>query len=306
MTGSDCPLILYVPGLLPKPEPEIHRDALLRCLLAGVRRIDAPIAEDIEASVGSFDVVSWTYDFYRRHRDFNIDQAAVEAVIAQSEANARDIAEANAWTRRLTRWIYKLGDRLPFLIPHLVSERTEVHLRDLRRYTRNENDIAEHTRRMLKIPLRAAAEIDRPILLIAHSMGSIIAYDALWQLSHEHREHLRVDLLLTMGSPLGQRMMQKQIKGSAAEGAERYPTNVRHWRNLSAIGDLTAIDPSLRNDFAEMLDLGLLESFADEELLNYFRLNGELNVHSEYGYLANKKTSLTISKWWRGHVSAFA
>lgn len=271
-----------------------------------MRRIDAPIAEDIEASVGSFDIVSWTYDFYRRHRDFNIDQAAVEAVIAQSEANARDIAEANAWTRRLTRWIYKLGDRLPFLIPHLVSERTEVHLRDLRRYTRNENDIAEHTRRMLKIPLRAAAEIDRPILLIAHSMGSIIAYDALWQLSHEHCEHLRVDLLLTMGSPLGQRMMQKQIKGSAAEGAERYPTNVRHWRNLSAIGDLTAIDPSLRNDFAEMLDLGLLESFADEELLNYFRLNGELNVHSEYGYLANKKTSLTISKWWRGHVSAFA
>ncbi len=303
MTGPECPLIIYIPGLLPKPEPELHRDALLRCLLAGVRRIDTPIAEAIDASDGSFDIVSWTYDFYRSHRDFNIDRAAVEAVIAQPEAGARDIAEAGACTRRLTRWVYRLGDRLPFLIPHLASERMEVHLRDLRRYTRNENGIAEHTRRMLKIPLRIAAETHRPILLIAHSMGSIIAYDALWELSHKHREHLRIDLFLTMGSPLGQRMMQRQIKGSAAAGTERYPTNVRHWRNLSAIGDLTAIDPSLRNDFAEMLDLGLLESFTDEEVLNYFRLEGELNVHSEYGYLANKKTALTIAEWWRGHVS---
>jgi hypothetical protein len=303
VTESECPLIIYVPGLLPKPEPEIHREALLRCLLAGVRRIDASIAEAIDANDGSFDIVSWTYDFYRSHRDFNIDRAAVEAVIAQPEAGARDIAEAGAWTRRLTRWIYRLGDRLPFLIPHLASERMEVHLRDLRRYTRNENGIAEHTRRMLKIPLKAAAERHRPILLIAHSMGSIIAYDALWELSHTQREHLRIDLFLTMGSPLGQRMMQRQIKGSTAAGTERYPTNVRHWRNLSAIGDLTAIDPSLRNDFAEMLELGLLESFTDEEVLNYFRLEGELNVHSEYGYLANKKTAHTIAEWWRGHVS---
>ena len=92
MTGPDCPLSLYVPGLLPKPEPEIHRDALLRCLLAGVRRIDAPIAEDIDASVGSFDIVSWTDYFYRGHRDFNIDQAAAYAVFAQSEATPRHLS----------------------------------------------------------------------------------------------------------------------------------------------------------------------------------------------------------------------
>jgi len=306
VTGADSPLIVYVPGLLPKPEPEQHRDALLRCLLAGVRRIDGAIAEAIEASAGSFDIVSWTYDFYRRHRDISIDQAAIEAVIVQSEASALDIAESGAWTRRLTRWIYRLGDSLPFLIPHLVSERTEVHLRDLRRYTRNENGIAEHTRRMLKIPLQAAAETHRPVLLIAHSMGSIIAYDTLWELSHDHRERTQIDLFLTMGSPLGQRMMQKQIKGSSEAGMERYPTNVTHWKNLSAVGDLTAIDPCLRNDFAAMLDLGLLQSFADEELLNYFRLEGELNVHSEYGYLVNKKTAHTIVKWWRGHASVLS
>ena len=50
-----------------------------------------------------------------------------------------------------------------------------------------------------------------------------------------------------------------------------------------------------------MLELGLLQSFEDELLLTHFRLDGELNVHSEYGYLANEKTARTIVAWWRGH-----
>ncbi len=237
------PVILYVPGLLPKPEPEVHRDALLRCLLAGVRRIDGPVAEAIALTKGGFDIVSWTYDFYREHRDFRIDAADVDAVIEQPGATDEDIAEAGSWQRRLTRWVHRLGDYLPFLIPYLANERMEMHLRDLRRYARDENGIAEHTRRMLKVPLRAAVEAHRPVLVIAHSMGSVIAYDTLWELSHSGIDHVEVDLLLTMGSPLGQDYIQKRVKGHAASGPRRYPTNIRRWMNLAAVGDLTAIDP---------------------------------------------------------------
>ena len=295
------PIVIYIPGLLPKPEPEKHREALLRCLLAGLRRVDAPVADAIEATHGSFDIVSWTYDFYRTHRDINIDRAAIEAVILQSEASTADIVEASAWSRRLTRWIYTLGDMLPFLIPHLASERMEVHLRDLLRYEHNKNGIADHVRRMLKVPLLAASGGQHPVLLIGHSMGSIIAYDALWELSHSHGNPVSIDLLLTMGSPLGQRFMQRRINGHDRTGVDRYPLNIRRWKNLTAIGDLTAIDPWLANDFGEMLELGLVESIDDEEIFNFFRLNGVLNVHAEYGYLSNEKTALTIAEWWRGH-----
>ena len=52
-----------------------------------------------------------------------------------------------------------------------------------------------------------------------------------------------------------------------------------------------------------MPKLGLVESIEDDMLYNYFRLDGELNVHAEYGYLANEKTARTIAKWWRGHMS---
>jgi hypothetical protein len=297
------PLIIYIPGLLAKPKPEIHREVLFRCLMASLRRVDARVADAVSARSSNFDVVSWTYDFYLEHRDVEIDRAAIEAVIEQSKASARDIAEATAWSRRLTRWVYRLGDILPFLIPHLASERMEVHLRDLVRYERNGNGIGDHVRRMLKVPLLAASGAGRPVLLIGHSMGSVIAYDALWELSHSHGNPLKIDLFLTMGSPLGQSFMQRKLKGHDRRGKSRYPLNIRRWKNLTAIGDLTAIDPTLADDYAEMRELGLLESIDDEDLLNFFRLDGELNVHSEYGYLANEKTALTVAKWWRGHDS---
>lgn len=300
MSGAASPLVLYVPGLLPKPRPDEHLEALRRCLLAGVERIDVPVARSLATATGGFDIVSWTFDFYGEHRDIAIDRPAIEDVIEQTEASERDIAEARAWNRRLTRWIYRLGDRLPFLIPHIASERTEVHLRDLRRYLKDDNGIGTHTRSMLKIPLRAAFEAGRPVLLMAHSLGSVIAWDSLWELTHVDHEPVAVDLLLTMGSPLGQYYIQKRLKGAEREGRDRFPDNIRRWRNLAAIGDLTAIDPFLANDFADIVQLGLVESLDDAALYNYFRLFGELNVHSEYGYLVNAVTARTVADWWRG------
>ena len=153
-------------------------------------------------------------------------------------------------------------------------------------------------RRMLKLPLKAAAESDRRILLLAHSMGSVIAWDALWELTHEDGDDLAIDLLVTMGSPLGQRFIQRRIKGFGEKGAYRYPHNIRRWINLSAVGDLTSIDPKIADDFAMMARLGLVESFEDYGVQNYFRLDGELNVHAEYGYLTNAVTARIVSDWW--------
>lgn len=295
----ELPLIIYVPGLLPKPEPGPHRDALFRCLIAGVRRQDEKVALDIAANLHCFDVVSWTYDFYGTYRDIALDAASIDAVIAQDGATAVDIAEASSWKRRLVRQIFSLGDLLPFLIPHIATERMELHLRDLRRYATNKNDIAEHIRQMLKVPLRAAVEAQRPILLIAHSMGSVIAYDSLWQMAHNHRDHVRIDVLLTMGSPLGQDFIQRRLQGKSEIGERRYPNSIRRWFNLTSVGDLTAIDPTLADDFGEMVELGVASSIEDVELHNYFRLDGELNVHAEYGYLANDVTAKIITGWWR-------
>jgi hypothetical protein len=267
-------------------------------LLAGLDKADVAAAESIRASDSAFDLVAWTYDFYREHRDIGLDEKAIVAVMRQTRADADDVREASSTLRRLTLWLYRLGDRLPFLIPHLASEKMEMHLSDLARYCENQQGVADRARELLKLRLRAAAEAERPILLIAHSMGSVIAYDSLWQLSHEDGAQLEIDTWLTLGSPLGQRYLRKRLLGHAESGHKRYPANVRHWVNLAAVGDLTAIDPSLANDFGEMFELQLLESIDDLALFNYYRLDGVLNVHAEYGYLANESCGRIVADWW--------
>ncbi len=301
MQPGNAPLIIYVPGLLPKPEASHHKRALFRCLTAGVRRIDAAVADDIVAAGRSFDIVSWTFDFYRVHRNFDLDSAAIDTVISLPGPCDADIREASSWQRRLLRKVYDFVDRFPFLIPHLANEQTVSQIRDLHRYASNRNNIAEHTREMLKMPLRAAWKANRPILLIGHSMGSVIAYDSLWQMSCDHGDDLNIDLFLTMGSPLGQSYVQRHIMGHAESGAARYPDNIRRWINLAAVGDLTALDPRLRDDFGEMIELGQVESIVDDELFNYYWDDGQLNTHAEYGYLVSEKTAQIVASWWRTH-----
>lgn len=296
---SSEPLIIYVPGLKPKPEYAPHRQQLFRCILEGVRRIDPETAAQMQDHHHCFDIVSWTYDFYGEHRDPNLDLAAIDALIQQEYASEQDIAEAVSWKRRFLRWMYAIADRFPILMHPLADENLEIHLRDLRRYVKNSNDIAELVRRILKLQLRAGGQLDRPVLLIGHSMGSIIAYDSLWQLSQERDNACKIDLFMTMGSPLGQRFIQRRIKGSTEARDNRHPRNIRRWVNIAAVGDLTPVDMTLENDYEDMLALGVIESIEDRQIFNYFRLDGVLNVHAEYGYLINEVTAGFVSEWWR-------
>ena len=95
-----APLILYIPGLLPKPEPGVHKVALRRCLVEGLRRQDPEVAAEIANAERSFDVVAWTYDFYREHRDFSIDARSIDALIEQLEPGEEDIIEASSRGKR--------------------------------------------------------------------------------------------------------------------------------------------------------------------------------------------------------------
>lgn len=294
------PLLLYVPGLKAKPPPATHRHELFRVLVEGVRRIDPETAADLHEYEPSFDVVGWTYDFYGEHRDIALDHPSIERLLKQEGPTEKDMRRARSHRRRLVQWLYRAADRLPFLIPQIADEDVQLHLRDLRRYVDNDYEIAEATRRLVKLPLRAAWKSRRPILLIGHSMGSVIAYDTLWQMSHLSRDDVEVDLFLSLGSPLGMRYIQRRLLGAqAVEQAARYPHNIRRWVNIAAIGELTAIDMRLQNDFSRMLELGLVREIEDHAVYNYYHADGELNVHSEYGYLINETTARLLRDWWR-------
>ncbi len=298
-----APLIVYIPGLKPKPEEAPHQAQLLRCLYEGIRRIDEKVAAEV-ADSKAFQLVSWTYDFYGEHRDINLDIADIDTVLSKTQASEADILAATSWKRRFLRWIFHAADYLPFLIPKVATDEVEVHLRDFYRYVHNRDGSGESAREKLKIIIRAAKANGHPVLLIAHSMGSVIAYDSLWQLSREEGHDARVDLLLTTGSPLGQNIVQRHLLGVDKPGEARYPSNIDNWINIAAIGELTAVDRTLKNDFARMIKFGLVPDIDDREVFNYYHMDGSLNVHVEYGYLINEVTARIISEWWRAKTAA--
>lgn len=89
----------------------------------------------------------------------------------------------------------------------------------------------------------------RPRVVVAHSLGSVVAYEAL----HAHPE-LQPDLLLTLGSPLAlPRVVYERLipaprpAGSAVHGV-RLPGQTK-WVNIADPGDPVAIPPQLGNHF---------------------------------------------------------
>jgi hypothetical protein len=137
-------------------------------------------------------------------------------------------------------------------------------------------------RRALRDMVKAAVTThqNKRITIIAHSMGSIISYDALRELGQSN-VNLRVDNFITIGSPLG-------LPTVAAELSEewtllRTPSIVHRWLNLADPRDPVAFDTHLRNDF-DANDQGV--RVEDDLILNnYVDPNDKGNPHKIYGYL---------------------
>ncbi len=298
MSCSDR-VIIYVPGMKPKPPAELHHPALWRAMKEGIRRSDPAVAKELEQA-DCLQLISWTWRFYRSYYDFSLDQPGIDRIFSLAGPEEADIAEAMAWHKKLARLTYMIMDAFPFLIGLIANQKIKATLAETRRYFRNEHGIATRIRRMVIDALTDAWSNEKRVLLIGHSLGSVIAYDALWELSRRADTRGQVDLFLTLGSPLGLNFVKKGLLGTGHQEEMRYPTNIRRWKNLSAVGELTALDRSFADDFSEMVDLGLVESIEDQgDLFNFFRGPDGLNVHKCYGYLINVKVGATIAEWWR-------
>jgi len=82
-------------------------------------------------------------------------------------------------------------------------------------------------------------------VVIAHSLGSVIAYEALWAYPD-----LKIDLLVTLGSPLGMNeVIFQKLEPGPMNGRCGRPPGARRWVNLADIGDLVAIPADLRSRF---------------------------------------------------------
>ena len=291
--------IICFPGKNPKPEPEVHREMLLRCIEYGLARSNPDIAGQIEKG-GSFEICAWNHVFYQEHAAATDEIPWLEEMLQAEGPTRADRRQARTLRLRIARMIYSLVDRFPWLISPLQSEHVKRLLDGSSQYFENLFGIGDDLRAKLRRQLQQAISEEQRILLIGHSMGSIIAYDTLWQLSREGVGTADIDLFLTLGSPLGLRYTQDRLLGYCETSVQCFPKNIRMWKNVSAQGDLVSIDRTLEGDFAPMRRLGLVEDIEDhcKGVFNWYRNADGLVPHRSYGYLVNPVVSGIIADWW--------
>lgn len=177
---------------------------------------------------------------------------------------------------------------------------------DMREYWNDESEFSSEVRFRLIGPLREAMDRDDEILVVSHSLGSLIAYDTFWKFcrtsDYRYEDRAReifaynrkqISLWITMGSPLGDATVQKYLKGASISGQRRYPNNVKRWVNIAAEDDYICHDEIIADDYADMQT----DSITDERVYNLAVREGASNPHNELGYLLHPAVTKHVGKW---------
>jgi len=140
------------------------------------------------------------------------------------------------------------------------------------------------------------------ICLIAHSMGSIIAYDVLTRCVPD----IQIDTLITIGSPLSIPVVIHKYLGETNPKYQQKvvytPENVvNHWYNLSDLQDKISMNYTLADDYKPNKKH---VHVVDKVVYNDYEIREERNPHKSYGYLRTPEMAEIIHaflkfKWKR-------
>lgn len=133
------------------------------------------------------------------------------------------------------------------------------------------------------------------IFLVSHSMGTVIAYDALTY----SLKDLPVTNFITMGSPLGLPVVISKIAFESKETNNgkvkiQTPSNVAEWNNFSDLEDKIAINYKLIEEFSKNKK-GVKP--IDHIVNNDYEVNENQNPHKSFGYLRSKEFSILLDKF---------
>ena len=169
---------------------------------------------------------------------------------------------------------------------------------DKSRKIKDRNGQLEVARKVLMDELMKAVISHRGdrVMLIAHSMGSIIAYDVLRDLGQEDDSFEVLDFV-TIGSPLGLSTVKANIrKERSADAGVSTPKVVRRrWANYADFFDSVAVDTHLGDDYeANESDVGVEDNIVDNP---YVGVDGRPNHHKSYGYLRTPELSRHVAEF---------
>ena len=212
-----------------------------------------PVEQEIEALADS----EAQYRFLRSIAD--------KMETAEMPAGGIAAAEVGAKVLPLPRWARGL----------LVSRLTRAFLRDVNEFFFN----AERRKAMTDSLTERLAAGGGPFVIVAHSQGTMIAYEVL---RHLKKTDADVRLLVTVGSPLGLKEVQDVFhKWTGATGKLPIPACVARWVNVADRLDPVALDNDISNDFDGKIKI-------ENEGNRILNADSPWSPHSATGYLKTR------------------
>ncbi|MBL8344892.1 MAG: S8 family peptidase [Rubrivivax sp.] len=217
-------------------------------------------------------------------RDFDLDVVLSSRVLGKEAEAARNYGAALAWRLGVETQGAGPGKKvlpLPAWLRRPISRLfLETLVGDTAAYFFNPS-LRRQVGDRLREVLRAVK--GRPVTLVAHSQGSIIAYEVLSKLK---AGDVDLDAFVTIGSPLGLQEVQDLLVPK--DGS--IPAVVGRWVNFADPLDPVAADKQLSSDFGSEH-----ASVQDDLILNTQsrRLFG-FNPHAATGYLAHPKVRSAV------------
>ena len=135
---------------------------------------------------------------------------------------------------------------------------------------------------------------DYEIIIVAHSMGSIIAFDVLNYIIPE----IEINTLVTIGSPLGLpvvvgKIAAEQIRKLNGKNIMATPPGIKaNWFNMADIMDYVALNYKLADDFIQNERKISPKDFLVQ---NNYQINGAKNPHKSFGYLRTPEFSAILN-----------
>lgn len=315
MSTSSSLLLVHGRGF--KPEPDAYLDISLAAMRSGIAR-DYPDQTDL------FDEMRKELAWYG---DLNAEALHGCGENYDESLDVGDRRNALAALREFkARKKFGIGqyDRLPgkSAIPEFVADVAAPLLstvgltmpvinlmaKDFARYFDKKSPMATQARERVRTKLCALLESGDRVAMVTHGLGSVIAYDVLWQLSHDPDSKQdygpgKIDLWMTLGAPLGDTSVRKRLLGAKEKSTSRYPANVITWHNIAAEDDYMCHDNTVADDYSNMMQQRVVSAVNDHKIFNLAVRYGKSNPHSSVGYYIHPRVSKVLADWLCSEVT---
>lgn len=248
--------IVYIHGIRTKPpEPEYHAewDAVLR---------QSGYVTDIETRM-----MYWA----------DIRLGLTPDVLREAKARAKE-RKAPRWSHLRPQTNSPLGYAIAFvlrLFDPVIRRVMKNLVEDVYFYFYGTRE-TERIRDAILDRMGAMLGEFKPHVIIAHSWGTVIAYDYFANRTYGGE----VEALITMGSPLGNEWVQEHL------GTTAYPQAVHRWLNIfDAMDPATWPDRRISNDLHGEHGERIIR---DVEIPSVYDQDGKRDAHSWYGYLMSE------------------